>query len=233
MKIASIIIILIGISLIGYSVTLEPYTNKTEYEEKYYALEGENRSEKFYELRETYLTEKYSFENYGMTFLIAGTFLLIFFFKGWNSFKIPKHKTIIGLIGLGAVLVTTFGYVGDLFLEMYRGRYPHWADSMGIPLASVPIIFIILFVWFALNLIGLTNPFKTGGLIRELNFKGISYWYAALLFLTVVFTGVLIFEGDFWWTTAGFLWIYYYLSLLVGRREGKIENGKINKWTET
>jgi hypothetical protein len=224
MKILGIILTVIGILLIGYSVTLKPYSNLEEYEQKYLALDGDNKSEQFFELRKTYLTEKYQFEDYGLTSIVLGIYMLIFFFKGWRLFKIPNHKSKIGLIGIIAVLISVFGYVGDLILESSRGSYPHWADSLGIPLMTeVPLMFIILLIWFALNLIGLKKPFKTGGLVSNLNIKSINYWYATVLVLLLIQSISLIFYADFWSTAAIMLWNYFHLSLLVGRREGVIE----------
>lgn len=213
---------------IGYSLTLNPYTNEDEYEAKYFALEGSDRTEKFHELRKTYLTGKYELENYGLTLIIAGAYILILMFRGWNSFKIPDSKITITIIGLGAVLITVIGYVGDLCLEMYRGTYPHWADSLGIPLAVTPMLFAIFFVWYLLNLPGLITPFKTGGLVKEIKMKSINYWYLVIIILTIIITGFMIYEGDFWWTTAGLLWTYFYLSLLVGRRDAIIEKAEAN-----
>lgn len=79
-----------GVLLLGYSRTLKPYTNETEYNEAYNDLEGENKTEKFYELGHTYLTNKYALENYGATSLILGMFSFFLFFNNWENFKIPK-----------------------------------------------------------------------------------------------------------------------------------------------
>ena len=223
MRYSGIILIVLGIVLLGYSLTLEPYTNQKAYESAYNVIEGKNKSEQFYELRDIYLTNKYALENYGLTALILGLFSFLLLFNGWNTFKIPKNKLTIAIIGIIAVIVTVFGYVADLFLESSRGSFPHWADSVGIPLTSIPIIFMLLSSWYAFNLIGLIKPFKTAGLVKRLNMKGINYWFLTVLLLSLFLTAALIFEGNFWFVAAGILWSFYYLCLLIGRRDGIIE----------
>ena len=223
MRNSAIILILSGLSLLGFSWPLEPYANQKAYEPAYYALEGEHKSQQFHELRALYLTKKHTLENYGLTLIILGVFSLLLFFKGWNNFKIPKNKLSIAIIGISAVIVTAFGYVAELFLESSRGTFPHWADSIGIPLASVPIMVVLLCAWFALNLMGLLKPFKTGGLVKCLKMNNINYWFLFILSITVLLTLILIFRGYFWMVTAGILWSYYYLCLLVGRRDGITE----------
>ncbi len=222
MKKLGIILSSLGFIVLLYSSMLKPYTNEDEYNQKYYAIEGEKRFKEFYQLREIYLTEKYLIEDYGITILIVGLFIFTLFYKGDNSIKIPNTKLKIGLIGFVAVLVSVLGYIGDLFLGMVRGDFPHWADSLIIPLAAVPIIFITLLVWFFLNLIGLINPFKAGVQIKEFQLNNINYWFLFLVIIALITTIITIFYGDFWLTTAGLIWSYFYFCLLVGKRSGKI-----------
>lgn len=129
----------------------------------------------------------------------------------------------VAIVGISAVIVTVFGYVAELYLERCRESFPHWADSIGVPLADVPIIFVILFLWYVLNLIGFKNPYKTGGCIKNLKLEGINYWFLIHLIVTFRLTVILIFEGAFWLVSAGILWSYFYLCLLVGRRDGVID----------
>lgn len=223
MRLLGAVLIILGLLLYGYSTLLEPYTNKQEYEEKYFSLSPENNSEKFFELRDAYLTAKYKLENYGFTSVVVGGFIIFFFYSGWGGFRIPRNKGAIMLIGLFAVIITVMAYMVDLFLEMSRNSYPHWGDSLGIPLAAVPVMFLFLLGWFALNLLGMRGAFKTGALVKELRFASINYWYAIILFLTLFQTLISLYEGDFGSVAAGSLWAYFFLSILVGRRAGVIE----------
>ena len=203
-------------------MTFDPFTDKDEFYEKMYSVmeEGKN-SQKFHELREFYLTPKFELENYGLVCIILGLYTLILLPNKWKDFKTPKHKALIILIGILAVFLAIGGYVGDLFLEMTRDRYPPWADSLGIPLMSVPGLLLIFSVWFAINLIGLKKPYRTSVSIAEFDFKSTNYWYLILIVLTTILTVILIYEGDFWWTAAGIMWIYFYLTLMLGRQNEK------------
>lgn len=221
-KYIGIIILTIGIGLFAYSMTFDPFTDKDEFYEKMTSIMGEeNNSQKFFELRESYLTPKFELENYGLVFIILGLYTLFLIPKKWQDFKSPKYKGATILIGALAVLLTIGGYVGDLFLEMTRDSYPPWADSLGIPLMSVPGLLLIFSIWFAVNLIGLKKPFRTSVSITEFDLKSTNYWYLTLIVLTTILTLILIYEGDFWWTAAGIMWIYFYLTLMLGRQKEK------------
>jgi len=210
----------IGIGLFLFSITLEPFTNRTEFlEQTSLIIEDENRFQLFHELRTSYLTPKYALENYGLILIILGSFWLILIPRQWKYFKTPNHKSSIVFIGVLAVLLTIGGFVGDLFLEMARDRYPPWSDSIGIPLMSTPVIFLIFSLWLGINLIGLKSPFKTSVSITKFNLRSTNYWYLMLIVLTILVTLSLIIEGDFWWTAAGLMWIYFYLTLMLGRQK--------------
>lgn len=76
--------------------------------------------------------KKYALENHGVTALILGVFFFLFFFNGWDAYKSSKNKLAIAIISIIAVIVTVFGYVGELSLESSRGSFPHWGTN-GIP----------------------------------------------------------------------------------------------------
>ena len=224
-KIFGLITLLVGIGVLTYSTTLQPYTDKEEFYEKMSSLmDEENNSQKYHELRDFYLTPKYALENYGLIAVILGLYTLLLIPDHWWNFQSPRSKWIIGVIGLLAVLLTIGGYVGDLFLEATRDRYPPWADSLGIPLMSVPFLFWTFLGWFAVNLIGFKKPFRTSVSIQEFKIRSTNYWYLALTVLTAIITLTLMYEGDFWWTAAGIMWIYFYLSLLLGRQKKEFKD---------
>lgn len=227
LQIAGIIILIIGIGLIIKSTLYQRYTNEKAYQDKYMELTGEEGdSEKFYKLREEYLTPKFDFENYGITSIILGLGILTISLIGLNRLRTPSKKIWIVIIGIIAALITNVGYVGDLFLEMSRDSYPHWADSLGIPLMGVPFLIIISLGWVGLNLIGIKGDFKTGVLIFPIRHDNLNLWYTIILALTIIITLWTILDGYFWQVVSGFLWIYFYLSILIGIRQMKIEKIK-------
>ena len=167
------------------------------------------------------MTSKFELEDYAFSFSIFGIILLcITTFKSKLS-RIPNKRTIFA-IGILASILTIIGYVGDLFLESYRGSFPMWADSMGIPLMAVPVMFMALLVWVAINSIGMIGKFNRKVSVFPLNIKNINYWYAFFLFITTI---VIIFttaSGYFWQIFPSFLWAYFYLTIMTGRKA--IEN---------
>ncbi|QSE99001.1 hypothetical protein [Fulvivirga lutea] len=215
-------LLIIGLGILGYSQTLNGYTDRQEFENQVNELmNSENKSEEFHQLRIEYLTPKYSLENYSIILITIGFAILIILPKNGFNIKVPKNKWLIVIIGLLATLITVGGYVGDLLLEMHRYRYPPWADSVGIPMMAVPLLFVTFLVWFLLNLIGLKEPFKTNSNLSEFDFSKVNYWYLFLALVTFFITIYLIYEGDFWWTAAGVAWMYFYVSILIGRMNGK------------
>lgn len=221
MKRISIGIIILSVLSITYSFAISAYTNKDEYHEKYMTLDWQelgsrSASERFYELRKEYLSNKYRVQDYGFTFLILGVSSLLLFRKG-KSITAPSSNAKIALVGFGAAVLTICGYVGDLFLEFYRGSYPWWADSMGIPLMGVPFIGFIFLGWAAINLLAMNGKFEPGAPISFRQIKGSNYFYLLLFVLTALIVLLCAIEAYFWMVLPGVFWLYFYSSLWAGR----------------
>ena len=112
---------------------------------------------------------------------------------------------------------------------MTRDRYPPWADSLGVPLVAVPRLLLIFSGWCVVNLISLKNPFRTSVLITEFNLNSTNYWYLTLIISTTILTLISIYEGVFWWTATGTMWIYIYLTLMLGRQSEKEKTNANNE----
>lgn len=221
MKRISIGIIIFSLLSIGYSFAISAYTNENEYHEKYMEIDWQklgsrNASERFYELRDQYLSNKYRFQDYGFTFLILGVASLLFFRKG-KPVTAPSSNAKIAIVGFGAASLTTGGYVGDLFLEFFRGSYPWWADSIGIPLTGVPFLAFIFIGWSAVNMLALNGKFEAGSAISFHQIKGSNYFYLILFFITALVVFLCIADAYFWMILPGITWLYFYASLWAGR----------------
>ncbi len=224
-KIIGLVLFFLGVIIFLTSLSYQQYTNEKEYQDKYMSLHGGSKdSEQFYKLRKEYLTPKYNLEDYGITFFITGLVIFVVSALGFDRLRSPKKKVWIVIIGIIAAIFSNVGYVGDLFLEMYRGSYPSWADTIAIPLMGVPFLFLLSLIWVGLNLIGLAINFKTGVAIFPFHFDNLNYWYAIILLITIVLTLFTILSGYFWQVISGFLWIYFYLSIMIGIRQAKIEH---------
>ncbi len=210
----------IGLCLLCYAASLETYTSEQDYFDKYELLYGSSDTEAFYTLRKEYLTPKYRLEDYGITLLILAVSLLVLFHRGWKTFT-PHKKSYIALVGLAAVFSTSIALVGDLFLDGIRGEFPIWADTLIIPLMSIPPILLVLFIWYALQLTGFIGTFKTNVQLSIQKFNIPVLLYSLQLAVVLVFTCIIIFEGAFWFLAPALLWCAFFAYLLVGK--GSIE----------
>lgn len=224
--ILGVLILLLGIYMLIKSSSYQKYTNAEEYERKYRELFDDDDG--FYSLRKEHLTPKIKLIDYGVTSITIGVFLLIISTIGLNRLKTPYKKMWIIIIGIAASLTGCFGYILDISCEMIRGGFPYWADSIAIPLMGTPFLFILSLVWGMLNLLGITNNFKTGVFIFSFRFNNLNYWYLIVIILTILINILTIIDGDFWYLPSGFLWLYFYISIMLGIRQGKLENNQCN-----
>ncbi|MCL3782711.1 hypothetical protein EMN47_20180 [Prolixibacteraceae bacterium JC049] len=215
--IIALVLLVTGGYLLKKSSELEIYKNKAEYEDKYMQLTGEDDdSQKFYELREKYLTPKHKFEDYGITTIILGFILSIISLLKIRNLRSPRKWWILLTVGVFAAILTIFGYVGDLFLEMTRDSYPPWADSLAIPLMGTPALLMMSIVWVILNLLGTKNKYQTKANLFPINIRESKKWYLVISLITILLIIMVIIDGYFWQLLSGFLWLYFYLSIMQG-----------------
>jgi hypothetical protein len=224
MKYFGLFLIMIGAGIYSYSTTLKPYSNEEEFNKKYHEiqLEDDDKSEHYQKLRDKYLTDKYTYEDYGLTFIFAGLCIFIILLKGWENMTSPKNKWTIRIIGLTAVFANTLGYIYSLLQESDRGSYPWWADSIVIVIPGIPIVFLAALLWYGINSMSLKAEFHTGVKLNSLLLSKLNKWISLLLLATIGFTFYSIVTGDFLITIYGFLWGYFYLCLLAGRSSSTI-----------
>lgn len=223
MRYFGFVIAAVGFALLVLSFSVEIFTDADAYKQAYYSIDrdelGRDASfEKFYALRDQYLTNKYQYQDYGVTFLVVGLFVAFFTRNGWRRITAMDARWKIVLLGFFSAFLTVAGYVGDLFLEFFRGSYPHWADSLGIPLAGLPILILVFFTWAAINMIGLKGRFIAGGSIGGMGFRHLNWWYGFLTIATLLVVAMCIYDGYFWLALPGLFWCYFYLSVAAGRQ---------------
>ena len=221
--IIGILVFLFGLSLTIISFSYDRYSDESAFNKKYMEIDydDENGSNKFYELREGYLTSKDKYFDYGITFVICGLWTLLLSVIGIRKIRTPSKRWIIVLIGLLAALTTAIANIVDLSMQMFRGDYPHWADSLGIPLLGVFVIFIMLLIWVGFNSIGLMKPFNTSVLISPINITKANRIYLAIAILSLLITIWSVASGIFVFIIPGLLWVYFYISILLGQ-QGKV-----------
>jgi hypothetical protein len=228
----------LGIVLFAYSFTLNAYIDEAAYTEAYHSIDRtklgrETSFREFYDLRDRFLTNKFRYQDYGATFSSLGLFLIFLVRKGWKNITSPNASWKIVLLGFSAALLTTAGYIGDTFLEFFRGSYPPWADSLGIPLSGVSILFIIFFGWAAINMVGLSGKFSSGASISNIGVRRLNWWYGILAIITSLITLLCVYDGFFWLVLPGLLWLYFYLSIMAGRKAANQANPRAELSSES
>ncbi|MCL2636639.1 MAG: hypothetical protein FWD50_08475, partial [Betaproteobacteria bacterium] len=145
MKLA-VILLLVGVALLGYTFSISPYKNEALFEERYMAL-SDGQSKEYWELRDEMLTPKFQLQDYGGTLVALSIGIILVSRKGWQRLKSPKSGARLLGLAVAAPILTVGALVFDLLQGFSRGEFPHWADSMGIPLMGAPVLLGILLVW--------------------------------------------------------------------------------------
>lgn len=221
MKIINYSILVIGLCLIGYSLTLEPFNNYDLFQEKYLQLgksSEENKSEKYFELREHHLTNKFAFFDYGCTMVVLSLFCL---YVTRNNLKLSIYNSKLKIFSLGfwAFITTVISMYGRLFIDVSRESAPHWADSIGIPIYYIFETSIYFLIFFIINLIGLLRVKSLGqDLINyKFSFKNLNlYWYGTQFLVCAYLLFLCVYEGLFLFVFSLLLWLSFNYSMILG-----------------
>lgn len=216
MKIAAFLLA-IGAVLFGYALTLQPYKNEKLFMERYMSM-SVGQSEEYWKLRDEMLTPKFQLEDYGITLAVMSLFAFLATRKNRTFLRSPNSRAALVVLGIVLPFLTVGGYVFDLFQAFDRGEFPHWADSMGIPLMGVPIQFTILLVWSLAHLSFLRGGYHPStSLSHAVSLKS-NWWLLFVSATTALLTISCAVLGQYWYAIPGALWLYLYLSLGAVRR---------------
>jgi hypothetical protein len=165
------------------------------------------------------LTSKFQLQDYGRTLLAMATGMFIVLRKGWRRLSSPKRRLTLFGIAFAAPILSISAYVFDLFQAFDRGEFPHWADSMGIPLMGVPFVLMILFLWSAVHLVFLKANYQPAPLILAISLKS-NWWLLSISIITLILAVSSALFGHYWYAITDIFWLYFYLSLAAFRRLG-------------
>ena len=211
------ILLFIGIAILGYALSIAPYKDEKLFMERYMALSS-GQSEEYWKLRDEMLTPKYQLQNYGGTLVAAALGMVLVSRKGWRQPKSPRSRATLFGLAFAAPFLTVSAYVFDLLQGFARGEFPHWADSMGIPLMGVPVLFIVLLVWAAAHLGFLRRAYQPATpLALAVSLKA-NWWLLCVSAGTAVLVVASVLVGQYWYAMPEVLWLYFYLSLGAVRR---------------
>jgi len=218
----AVFLFILGSALIGYAASLPTYKDEKLFLEQYVNMSrGQNRE--YRELREKMLTPKFQIQDYGITLLAVALGVFAATRRGGLHVLSPKSRGTLIAVGIGLPLLTVGGYVFDLMLAFDRGEFPHWADSMGIPLMGAPVLLVLLLVWTFAHLCFLLHiDYFSTSLIQAFSLKA-NWWLLFIAALTALLVLLCTAFGQYWYAIPGVLWLYLYLSICAVRRVAKCE----------
>lgn len=219
MKLAASLLAL-GLALIAYAAFLPPYKDRERFEQQYRQLTA-GQSARYYALRQEMITPKYQLEDYGGTAIALALAVFLFTRSGRLRVESPASCKTLVAIGIGLPFLTVVSFVSDLFLSFSRGEYPHWGDSMGIPLMGAPVVLVLALVWSMAHLCFLRGvDYSPTSLIRALSPKA-NWWLLCISLGTALLALDSLVFGQFCYVIPCALWLYLYLSLAAVRRAGQ------------
>jgi len=208
MKLAATFL-LIGTGLVLYSSTLSPYVDQERFNREYSSL-GVGDSREYHQLRAELISPKYRLFDHGMSLILAGAVVSLWRRLRWT----PDSKAGFVATGLIASGSTAVALVFDLIQGLSRGEFPHWADSIGIPLVGTPIIFALGAAWAAGHLLFLPRAMGAARPIGPGVLRWKNTWLISMSSLTCLLIVFVLVEGQYWFAAPGLIWLYYYVSLV-------------------
>jgi hypothetical protein len=225
---ASWVIVLSGVALFLWGLTMPLYSDEAKFRAQHLDLAtkhtDEDRSLKYWEMREKLLTPSIPLQNYGLSLAIVGS-LLAFAAHSHPAYKLlPRHPLMIALIGLLATGVGTGGYVGALFLDMARGEFPSWSDSLGIPFMGVGPLFIVQVLWASLHLVLVRGKW---GELSDGRLRVGDWWLLLVGGVTALLLLWSFAVGDFWTVATAGVWLLFYAAIWRTRFVRKSSTAKL------
>ena len=212
---AALSLIVLSLALFGFSMSMEPFiTNPDGTYPFHYVPQGDSQA--YFAARTEALTPKYKLQDYGATILVLG---LVTAMLSWRPITAPASR--LGFIGIAIIAptLTAIGFVFDLVQGHARWEFPHWADSLGIPLVGVPALLILGLVWSFSHFILLAGvPLRAGVPISYIAVRQGNLWLLALCGLTALLIIAMVLDGAYWYTIPSMLWLYFYASISAVRR---------------
>jgi hypothetical protein len=191
---------------------LLPYKDADLYLERYNNLESGDH-EGFSKLRDESLTFKYQFHDYGISLAAVGFLGLLLSLRNSFLLRSPPAFFVLGIVSVLLPFFSIGGYVYNIVLCWERDECPHWADSYGIALIPVPLMFVVEFVWSLTHFLVLNGADHPSTSLR-LAFSFRTCWWFLLLATNCAVTAILgLAFGCYWFAIPNLCWLYYYLSL--------------------
>jgi hypothetical protein len=215
MKIASLLLFAIGMVILGSASFMPAYKNEALFMEQYMALSAA-QSVEYGQMRNEMLTLKFRLQDYGGTLIALAVGVFLISREGWRNLKSPHSRAAMLAVAFTAPIFTAGGCIFDLFLMVDRQEVPHWADSMGISLIGVFVLFVVLLVWSGAHLGFLRTSYRPALLSQALSLKA-NWWLLGMAAITAALVLFCASVGQYWHAIPGSIWLYFYVSLAASR----------------
>lgn len=212
----AVALVILGAIIVGSSAFMPAYTDEAAYQREYMSL-SPGQNEEYWALRDKMLTQKYKLQDYGGTVIVLGLTALLFVREKRIKVVAPKSRAVLVGIAVAAPFVSVAAFVFDLFQGAGRGEFPHWADSLGIPLMGAPFLFVSLAVWAAAHVGFLRGSYTPSAPLSVAVLRKANLWLLFISAITALIVADCLFEGTYWYAIPGAMWLYLYTSMAAVR----------------
>lgn len=151
LRLLSLCLLLTGILIFAYSLTL-PYYKNNKAPHEIVPDDSANYKDEYYKYEETYRTNKTDLMDFGLGLCVIAisflTFLIATKTEEISNFKNIKTPSTTGIFS-GANIAWLFTLVGTYWYYTFRagrGDYPPFADSIGIAISEEVTFFMFFFI---------------------------------------------------------------------------------------
>ncbi len=207
---------LAGAALLGYADTLPRFTDAAAYSQQSAQLPYRD-SAAFHKLRLDMLSPKDALHDYGWSLVAAGVFAL---WAGWRkelSLHTPKSPWTI--VALAFVLPLLHGWSARFELDQsfLRGEFPTWADTLAIPMMSVPILVVLMLLWHLGHLVFMSKDYRSVPLAGAMSLRA-NWWLLAVTAGATAMALHAAWWGQYWNAIPMLLSAYFTLCLAAWAR---------------
>lgn len=228
----------ISLFMFCYSLTLNPYTNRNEFEQKSFEISPRdeflskddmvNKTKKYHEIREAYLTNKYTIQEISSEILLISITLLIFI--NIKKIKSPSSKKLLFLWVLFNIFITCFLYIFSLATSASRDVFPPWGDSIAIPIVFItPYIFIFLLIIFTFHILLKYKNYAPSYNLKDVKLKDFKSYFGIVCVLNILLIldqiiNSLISPSSLGFTSLLFLISTLYFNMSLLKNKNSIQN---------
>lgn len=216
-----VLLIIIGVGLALYSHSLPVYLNASHFSAEVSAIGDTDAAQHYYIIQDKYSTNKYRLLDYSICIFLLGILRCVVMYVGIKKIKSPRKTITIVITGIMAISFSLASYYADNLVTVARDLSPPWSPHELPSYESYKKTFFFLIGWFALHAVVLRKDFYPS---RRFSSLSLDYVAIGLLSSTLLAGGFVIITlvgGQPIYALSALLWLYFHLSLLVGKQSSR------------